>query len=83
MFLGQNYTLMVVGGYDGNIRHDDTQVMSGIYSCKNLQNYPMALSGTSGSIISNNAIVCGGFSGNPLVKIKKKSITISDTFEYQ
>ena len=57
---------MVVGGEDDNYnRQNDSQLSSLTRSCSNLQNYPIAMGGATGAIVSGHPIICGGWSGEP------------------
>ena len=52
---------MIVGGRDDNYNYkSDAQLSSLSRSCSNLQNYPIAISGATGAIVSGHPIICGG-----------------------
>ena len=56
---------MVVGGehdYDYDNSQRDAQLSSLTRSCSNLQNYPIAISGATGAIVSGHPIICGSWS---------------------
>ena len=53
--------ILVVGGYDGGYK-SDSQLSSLTRSCSNLQNFPIAIYGATGAIVSGHPIICGGSS---------------------
>jgi hypothetical protein len=54
--------ILVVGGQDDNYNQNqnDSQLSSLTRSCSNLQNYPIAIRGATGAIVSGHPIICGG-----------------------
>ena len=53
--------IMVVGGeHDRHNSQRDAQLSSLTRSCSNLQNYPIAMNGATGAIVSGHPMICGG-----------------------
>ena len=59
---------MIVGGYDSDGNPvSDAQIVdlsSQTRSCNNFADYPIAIQGATGAIVSGQPIVCGGWSGS-------------------